>query len=194
MTLRVLLVDRHEAGPSTLERALSAEGYRLLGRVAPDAGLPDAVRRLAPDVVVVDLALPDDATLGCLSAITCDQPTPIVMFAAERDHGVMARAIAAGVVSYNVVAAGTPDIEPIVTAALAMFRRHRQVEAELQQARLALSERDTVDRAKAMLMKQRKFDEPQAYHWLRRKAMSESKRIATVAAELLATPPDSSAQ
>jgi response regulator NasT len=37
-----------------------------------------------------------------------------------------------------------------------------------------------------MLMRQRKLDEPQAYRWLRRKAMNESKKIAVVAAELLA--------
>jgi response regulator NasT len=35
-------------------------------------------------------------------------------------------------------------------------------------------------------MRERKFDEPQAYRWLRRKAMNESKKIAVVAAELLA--------
>jgi response regulator NasT len=34
-------------------------------------------------------------------------------------------------------------------------------------------------------MKERNIDEPQAYRWLRRKAMNESKRIAVVAAELL---------
>ena len=34
-----------------------------------------------------------------------------------------------------------------------------------------------------MLMKQRNIDEPQAYRWLRRRAMNENKRIADIAAE-----------
>lgn len=71
-------------------------------------------------------------------------------------------------------------------AAVAIFRRHQQVEADLHRAKATLLERENIDRAKAMLMQRRKLDEPQAYRWLRRKAMNESKRIAAVAAELLA--------
>ena len=56
---------------------------------------------------------------------------------------------------------------------------------DLQQARTSLIERETIDRAKALLMKERNFGEPQAYRWLRRKAMNESKRIVAIAAELL---------
>jgi len=49
-----------------------------------------------------------------------------------------------------------------------------------------LMERDTVNRAKSMLMKQRNIDEPRAYRWLRRRAMNGNRRIVDVAAELLA--------
>jgi response regulator NasT len=44
-----------------------------------------------------------------------------------------------------------------------------------------LKERDLVDRAKAILIRRRKFSEPEAYHWLRREAMSSGKRIPDVA-------------
>jgi two-component system, response regulator / RNA-binding antiterminator len=37
-----------------------------------------------------------------------------------------------------------------------------------------------------MLMKQRNIGEPQAYRWLQRRAMNENKRIADIAAALLA--------
>jgi response regulator NasT len=36
-------------------------------------------------------------------------------------------------------------------------------------------------------MRQRNIDEPQAYRWLRRRAMNESRRIGDIAAELLAS-------
>jgi len=81
--------------------------------------------------------------------------------------------------------AAFPDVKPIIMAAVAIFRKYQQVAADLQQARTSLLERETIDRAKTQLIKQRNFDEPQAYRWLRRKAMNESKRIAAVAAELL---------
>jgi response regulator NasT len=92
------------------------------------------------------------------------------------------KAIAAS--SYNVVNAAFRN-QAIVMAAVAIFDKYQQVAADLRQARTSLLERETIDRAKTHLMKQRNFDEPQAYRWLRRKAMNENKRIAAVAAELL---------
>ena len=99
----------------------------------------------------------------------------------------MEDAIAAGVSSYNVVGAAFPDVKPIVMAAVAIFRKYQQVATDLHQARATLLDRENIDRAKALLMKQRKLDEPQAYRWLRRRAMNESRRIADVAAGLLDT-------
>lgn len=108
------------------------------------------------------------------------------MFVDRDDRAFMEEAIAAGVSSYNVVDAAFPDVKPIVMAAVAIFRKYQQVSADLHRAKTSLMEREAVDKAKALLMRRRKIDEPQAYRWLRRKAMNENKRIAVVAAELLA--------
>ena len=155
-------------------------------RVPSGSSLLDAVSAEAPDVIIVDMARPDRDALDDLRRVSTDNPRPIVMFVDRDDRAFMEDAIAAGVSSYNVVNTAFPDVKPIVMAAVAIFRKHRQVEADLTKARATLSERENIDRAKAMLMRQRKLDEPQAYRWLRRKAMNESKKIAVVAAELLA--------
>ncbi len=169
-----------------LERRLREISDAVIARVPPGGTLLDAVAVESPDVIIVDMARPDRDGLDDLRRVSTDNPRPIVMFVDRDDRGFMEAAIAAGVSSYNVADTAFPDVKPIVMAAVAIFRKHERVAADLTQARRTLLERETVDRAKAMLMRQRKLDEPQAYRWLRRKAMNESKRIATVAAELLA--------
>ena len=67
-----------------------------------------------------------------------------------------------------------------------MFRRYRQVELELRKAEASLGERTLIDRAKGLLMRQRKIGEPDAYRWLRRQAMDRGKKIAVIAAEVVA--------
>jgi two-component system, response regulator / RNA-binding antiterminator len=131
------------------------------------------------------MARPDRDGLDDLRRVSINNPRPIVMFVDRDDRAFMEDAIAAGVSSYNVVGAAFPDVKPIVMAAVAIFRKYQQLATDLQQARTSLMERETIDRAKTLLMKERNFNEPQAYRWLRRKAMNESKRIAVVAAELL---------
>ena len=48
-----------------------------------------------------------------------------------------------------------------------------------------LRERATIDRAKAILIKVRRINEPEAYRWLRRQAMTRSRRIVDIAEEIV---------
>jgi response regulator NasT len=182
----VLLADCDAGRARVLELRLREITDAAIVRVSPGSSLLETVSAEAPDVIIVDMALPDRDALDDLRRVSADNPRPIVMFVDRDDRAFMEDAIAAGVSSYNVVNTAFPDVKPIVMAAVAIFRKHQQVEADLTKARATLSERENIDRAKTMLMRQRKLDEPQAYRWLRRKAMNESKKIAVVAAELLA--------
>jgi len=182
--LKVLLADSDAERAVLLEERLREISDAVILSVPTGGSLLDAVAVQMPDVVIVDMARPDRDALD-LRRVSADNPRPVVMFVDRDDRAFMEEAIVAGVSSYNVVNAAFPDVKPIIMAAVAIFRKHQHVAADLQQARTSLLERETIDRAKTQLIKQRNFDEPQAYRWLRRKAMNESKRIAAVAAELL---------
>jgi len=183
--LKVLLADCEGERAALLEERLREISDAVIVRVPAAGSLIDAVTAETPDVIIVDMARPDRDALDDLRRIGADNPRPVVVFVDRDDRAFMEEAIAAGVSSYNVVNAAFPDVKPIVMAAVAIFRKYQQVAADLQQVRTSLIERETIDRAKALLMKERNFGEPQAYRWLRRKAMNESKRIVAIAAELL---------
>ena len=185
--LKVLLADSASDRAAILERRLGEIGDAVILRVPAGRNLIDAVPELAPDVIIVEMARPDHDGLDDLRRVSAADPRPIVMFVDGDDRAFMEEAIAAGVSSYNVVGAALPDVKPIVMAAVAIFRKHQQVADDLTRAKATLLERDNVNRAKSMLMRQRNIDEPQAYRWLRRRAMNESRRIGDVAAELLAS-------
>ncbi len=183
--LRVLLADADPDRAPAVETALRGAGATALLRPDPGEALLDAVTRLAPDVVIVDMQRPDRDTLDDVRHVTRRDPRPIVMFVDRDDPAFMEAAIEAGVSSYNVVGTSLPDIKPIIQAAIAMFRRFSQIEAELRRAEQGLQERAVIDRAKAVLMRTRRVSEPEAYRWLRRQAMDRGRRIADIAAELL---------
>jgi two-component system, response regulator / RNA-binding antiterminator len=184
--LRVLLADSEPERAASLEQRLGEISDAVILRAPAGGSLRDAVAALAPDVLIVDMARPDRDALDDLRRVSADNPRPVVMFVDRDDRALMEEAIAAGVSSYNVVDTAFPDIKPIVMAAVAIFRKYQRVADDLTKAKATLLERDTINRAKSMLMRQRRIDEPQAYRWLRRKAMNESRRIGEIAAELLA--------
>jgi response regulator NasT len=70
--------------------------------------------------------------------------------------------------------------------AIARFSETERLRRELESTRANLLERKAVERAKGILMKQRGFDEPQAYHALRKMAMDKNLRIGEVAENVIA--------
>jgi response regulator NasT len=184
--LKVLLADANCERALAVQENLEAAGAVEIFRAPPGETLVDWVAAVSPDVVIVDMDLPDRDALESIRAIAATNPRPIVLFTDRDDPSFMEEAISAGVSSYNVLGATIPDIKPIVAAAVVLFRRYRQIEAELERAKATLAERLTLERAKAILMRRRGISEPEAYRWLRRKAMNENRKIVDVAAELLA--------
>jgi response regulator NasT len=183
MTLRILLIDADTVRARALEEKLSEAGY---AQVFPaEAGnLAAAVEQFRPDLIIIDMSLPDRDALEDIRPVAA--ANPIVMFAGTDDPAFAREAIAAGVCSYNLSGVALADVKPIMTSAIALFQRYRHVEMELAVAKALLDERRQVERAKAILMKDRKMTEPEAYRWLQKKAMNESRKLSVIVTEFVA--------
>lgn len=137
-----------------------------------------------PDLIIIDMALPDRDALEDIRTVAAAKP--IVMFAGMDDPAFAQEAIAAGVCSYSLSDVAAADVKQIMASAIALFQRYHRVETELAMARALLDERRQIERAKAILMKDRKMTEPEAYRWLQKKAMNESRKLSIIVAEFVA--------
>ncbi len=183
--MKVLLADDNQERAGAVAGRLAEAGVEQIVRLGAGVRLIDAVRAEIPDVVIVDMSRPDRDSLDAIREVSQKGPLPIVMFVDHEDAAFMEDAIAAGVSSYNLVGSALPDVKPIAQAAVAIFRRYQKVAGELHEAETRLNERVIIQRAKGLLMQQRKMTEPQAHRWLRQNAMNSGKRMVDVAATLL---------
>ena len=183
MALTILLIDTDEDRARALEEKLSESGFARVIR-AGSLDMAATVELHRPDLVIIDMALPDRDALEDIRAVS--SASPVVMFAGTDDPGFAQEAIAAGVCSYNLSGVALQDVRPIMASAVALFKRYRHVETELAAAKALLDERRLIERAKAILMKNRKMTEPEAYRWLQKKAMNESRKLAQIVAEFVA--------
>ena len=110
---------------------------------------------------------------------------PIAMFVDESDDESIAASIDAGVSAYVVDGLAAHRIRSLLDVTVRRFNAFARLQAELDEARGALAERDAIDRAKRILMDSRKLTEPAAYAELRRTAMNQGKRIADIAAAVV---------
>ena len=183
--MKVLLADDDTARAGALMKVLSGDSGLTVLRLGPGERLADVVAAQTPDIVLVDMSRPDRDALDGIRVVTSHLPRPVVLFVDQDDPAFMEEAIGAGVSSYNVLGVPPPDVKPILRAAAAMFRRHQKDRGDLREAEQRLMERTMVDRAKAILIKERRMAEPDAYRWLRKRAMASGRRIADIASDLV---------
>jgi response regulator NasT len=172
-THTALLVANLQALDASFSITLTAGGETLLA----------AMRRIAPEIVIVDMARPDRDGLDSVRAI--QGQAPVLMFIDEDDPAFMEEAIAAGVTSYHVHGVSLPAIKPILRTATAVFQQIRSLQARLEEAEAQIAARQTIDAAKRRLMTEQKMSEPAAHRFLQRRAMDQQKKLSDVAATFL---------
>jgi response regulator NasT len=183
--LRIMLVDESAERSLGLRLTLERLGYEVVAEVSNPRKLYDAVNQYAPDTIIVDTESPSRDTLEHLCMITESCPRPIVMFTQDAKRESIREAVRAGVTAYVVDGLAAERIEPIIEAAIARFEAFQSVQTELAQTRTQLSERKLVERAKGILMKEKKLPEDEAYRLLRKLAMDRSASLATVSEQVI---------
>lgn len=179
--LRVLVVDADEQRAADMTAVLKVAGYEVSAVVEVGTNLYVTVRDIQPDVIIIDMESPDRDMLEHLHSINRHDPRPIVMFCDDAADETIHAAVKAGVSAYVVDGLHTHRVKPILQAAVARFQEFQNLRIELAKAQSSLTERKLLERAKGILMKQRGLSEDDAYHALRKLAMSRNKRIVDVA-------------
>jgi len=186
MQLKALLVNGDPARGEILGQSLLALGHDVVADIAADSNLLSAVEAHAPDILAICCDRPADALLGALRELSLNSPMPVLLFAGEADREAIRKAVRAGVSACVVDGLAGTRVGSILEVALVRFSENERLRRELADTRANLVERKAVERAKGILMKQRGFDEPQAYHALRKMAMDRNLRIGEVAENVIA--------
>lgn len=97
---RVLICDDSPLIRTVLRDMLTEGGLEVVGEVVDGSGLVEAVRRLRPDVVTLDVEMPRKDGLTALSELMAAAPTPVVMVSTLTGGGTResVRALAIGAV------------------------------------------------------------------------------------------------
>jgi len=189
--MRVLVIDELaedlEERAETLRDGLARAGHEVVASLSSPLELLRAVERLRPDVIVIDTESPTRDVLEHLVIVSQSSPRPIVMFASDSGGEAIREAVRAGVSAYVVDGLDAERVNSIVEVACARFDELQRLKVELADANLKLSERKLVERAKGLLMQSRGLSEDQAYHALRKLAMSKKQRLGDVAQQVIDT-------
>lgn len=101
MAVSLLIVDDHEVVRAGLKSLLQGTDIRIVAEADNGGVVMKLTAKHKPDVVLLDVRMPDSDGLNCLARIKLDHPNvPVVMFSAYDNPTYVARAVALGAAGY----------------------------------------------------------------------------------------------
>ncbi|WP_296677444.1 ANTAR domain-containing response regulator [Novosphingobium sp.] len=179
--MRIAIVDESATRAAVIREGLAAADDCELFVITERRGLVAQISEIAPDIVLIDLGNPSRDVLEEFFAVSRALAKPIAMFVDESDDEATAASVDAGVSAYVVDGLAAHRIRPLLDLAVRRFHAFARLQSDLAEARGALAERQTVDKAKRILMDSRGLPEPAAYKEMRDAAMKQGRRIADIA-------------
>jgi len=183
--MRIAIVDESATRAAVIREGLAAIEDCEIFVITERRGMVARIGEIAPDIVLIDLGNPSRDVLEEYFAVSRALDRPIAMFVDESDEESIAASVDAGVSAYVVDGMAAHRIRPLLDLAVRRFKAFARLQSDLAEAKGKLAERETIDKAKRILMDMRGLPEPAAYAELRKTAMDQGRRIVDIAEALL---------
>jgi AmiR/NasT family two-component response regulator len=182
---RVIIADDESLIRMDLQEMLLNLGYLVVGEVGDGRSAVNLARELKPDVVIMDIKMPDMDGIDAAKVLTEERIAPVILLTAYSQKDLVDRAKEAGVVGYMVKPFRESDLTPAIEVSLARFREFEALHKEADDLQLALETRKLVDRAKGILMDTQGLNEAEAFRKIQKMSMNTRKPMKEVAEAII---------
>lgn len=182
---RVIIADDESVIRTDLREMLTNLGYLVVGEVGDGQSAVNVARELKPDVVIMDIKMPDLDGIEAAKILTQEKVAPVLLLTAYSQRDLIDRAKEAGVVGYLVKPFREQEIVPAIEIALERFKEFRELEKEVGNLRETLETRKIVDRAKGLLMDQQGLSEAEAFRKIQKMSMNTRKPMKEIAEAII---------
>lgn len=178
--MRVVIAEDEAIIRMDLKEMLEEEGHEVVGEARDGAEAIALVRDLRPDIVFMDITMPDVDGIEAATVIGAEGLAPVVMVTAFSQAGYVEGATKAGAMAYVVKPFSRSDILPAMQVAVSRYAEGAALAQEVADLTERLETRKVLDRAKGLLM-ERGMSEPEAFKRLQRLAMDKRKSLREIA-------------
>ncbi len=182
---RIVIADDESLIRLDLREMLTHLGYDVIGEAGDGRSALDLARRLRPDLLIMDIKMPDLDGISAAEELTRERIAPVVLVTAYSDQELVERAREAGVVGYVVKPFREAELLPVIELSRARFDEFRTLEREVGSLKEALETRKLIERAKGVLMESHGLRESEAFHRIRKTSMDARKSMKEVAEAIL---------
>jgi two-component system, response regulator PdtaR len=179
--LRVGVAEDEQFMQKYLEETLTLLGCEVLFVAGAAREFIEKCTALRPDLVITDIRLPDMDGLEAAAQVYATYAVPIIVITAFHEPALIERAERSHVLAYLVKPIKQHDLEPAIAIAMSRFHEFQALRVETDSLRQALEDRKIIERAKGIIMKRGKLDEPEAFRRLQKLARDKNQKLIEIA-------------
>jgi response regulator NasT len=187
MSKRVLIADDETVQRMDLKDMLTANGYQVVGEAGDGVSAINQARQYRPDLVILDIRMPEMDGLAAAKTIVQEQIAPVVLLTAFGDQPLVEQAKEAGVFNYIVKPLRESEVAPALEIALARANETQKLQKHVDALADQLETRKLVERAKGILMQKLGFSESEAYRKIQLTSMNSRKSMREIAEAVILT-------
>jgi AmiR/NasT family two-component response regulator len=187
--LRILLAEDEPAVAASVEEQLRALGHEIVGEAATGEEAVSLAAQTEPDVVVMDIVMPDGDGIEAARRIAEQSPTPVVFLSGHFDDELLEGVVASGGLAYLLKPATSGQLQAALTLARERFREMKDLRDQARRLEQALDARKLVTRAKGLLMRRHGLTEEEAHRRMQKEASRSNMKLVQLARAILAAEP-----
>ena len=180
-TKKVLIAEDNSKTRLFLKTQLELLGFDVVDAVSNGQAAVDLVDELKPDLVIMDIKMPELDGIDAAKAITAKGPMPIILITGLSSDEMASKAVEAGVFAYLVKPVTKKQLEPAIKLAMARYEEFKSLKVEVDDLKDAIETRKLVERAKGILMKRCNISEDDAFKLLQTHSQKENKKMREIA-------------
>jgi two-component system, response regulator PdtaR len=178
---RVVIAEDEAIIRLDLKELLEEEGYEVVGETGRGDEAVDLVRKLRPDLAILDIKMPGMDGLSAARHIAGERLAAVLILTAFSQRDLVEQARDAGALAYLVKPFQKSDLLPAIEVALGRHSELVSLERELGDLAERLEARKLIDRAKGRLMDEHGMSEQQAWRYLQTNAMDRRLKVHEIA-------------
>jgi len=184
--LRVLLAEDESAVAASVAEQLQALGHQVIGEAATGVEAVSLAARTRPDVILMDIRMPDCDGIEAARRIAESSPAAVVFLTGHFDEELVAGVAASGGLAYLLKPATSEQLQAALELAHARFAEMDDMREQIARLNEALEARKLLARAKGVLMQRHGVSEQEAHRRMQQEASRSNLKLVELARVILA--------
>ena len=183
--LGILIAEDDSIIVMSLKDMLKRMGHSVVAVARNGQEAVDKTEELRPDLVLMDIKMPELDGIEAARRIMKQWPTPIVILTAYSEDALIEEASQVGVSTYLVKPINEDDLRPVIKLAVDRFNEQHELIAEVSRTRELLRTRKLVEKAKWILVEKLGCSEDEAYQKIQHLSRDYNIKMTEISSRII---------